>query len=552
MNEGCRRQAVSLPVGSGKTVIIANIIQQIPQPTSFATKTLVLAHRQELVEQAAAQIQRFCPALRVGIDQGSRHADVVNSDVVVASVPTLALGRMQKYDPAEFKGIIVDEAHHATAKTYRSILNHFAVDRPDTDKFLWGCSATLMRNDATSLGKVFDKISFHQSINDLISGGWLCPVKVTSVKTNVELDAVVNISSTKSDYDLESLARAVDNPERNRLIVDTWRRIVDEKLSNSGTQIASTLVFATNVRHVDNLCSEFRSRGINASSVTGSTGKFHRRSILSEFKQQKYPVLVNCGILTEGTDIPNIDCILLARPTKSPLLLQQMLGRGMRLSPGKSECTVVDFVDNCTRNSPVAVPTLLGMGEEVELTLLPPGAIVKQKSEIKTLNDNNSKVSISMQITKQDWDPFKEYTATHKKWSMNLQSRWNWYSLPNGACLLNLPESRKLLIKQSNESLLFEAEMKFCLRSKWTKLAISGDSIETAIRASETYIRSRYGNMYDSYLCRYAKWRRQPATAKQIDYARRLGALKHTKLLSSDMTKGELEQLITYLQHGRH
>ena len=115
----------------------------------------------------------------------------------------------------------------------------------------------------------------------------------------------------------------------------------------------STLAFAVNIDHAEKLAQAFRDGGIDAAVITSKTGLHERRDILAAFTRREIPVLVNCGILTEGTDVPSIDCLLMARPTRSRILYQQMLGRGMRLYPGKTLCYVLDFVDNCTKNAPV-------------------------------------------------------------------------------------------------------------------------------------------------------------------------------------------------------
>ncbi|RKP22738.1 P-loop containing nucleoside triphosphate hydrolase protein [Syncephalis pseudoplumigaleata] len=198
---GIKRQVVSLPVGSGKTVIFSNLISCIPPPTPRATRTLVIAHREELLNQAAKQIARFAPHLRVAIDQGSRHAIPSTADVIVASVPSLGRkgsSRLAKYMPEEFKCIIIDEAHHAAAASYQRILAHFGVGRdPDEERdvamakeeaaaaadaassspfdshiFVWGCSATVRRHDRVRLDGAFDYIAYHKDFLDMIEEGW--------------------------------------------------------------------------------------------------------------------------------------------------------------------------------------------------------------------------------------------------------------------------------------------------------------------------------------------------------------------------------------------
>ncbi|KAJ1837625.1 DEAD DEAH box helicase, partial [Coemansia sp. RSA 2708] len=348
LHAGVRRQAVSLPVGSGKTVVFSNLIQRIPPPTPAATKTLVLAHREELLAQAARQIQQASQSqLVVEIDQGARVANPA-ADVIVASVPTLGREsgeRLARYQPERFKCIVIDEAHHAAAETYRRILDHFA------GVFVWGCSATLHRHDGLGLNRVFDKIVYQKRFIDMIREGWLATLRVTTVRTATRLDAV---RSYAGEFSPASLSATVNCAERNMAVVQAHRTLAAGR--------ASTLVFAVDVAHAQALTLAFNHYGTHAEYILGTTSTADRERILGEFRAGRLPVVVNCGILTEGTDIPNIDCVIMARPTRSPVLFQQMLGRGMRLHPGKQDCLVVDFVDSFKRDAAqITVPTLLGL-----------------------------------------------------------------------------------------------------------------------------------------------------------------------------------------------
>ncbi|KAJ2809806.1 DEAD DEAH box helicase [Coemansia furcata] len=347
LHAGVRRQAVSLPVGSGKTVVFSNLIQQIPAPTELATKTLVLAHREELLEQAARQIQAACPQLRVEIDQGTRQANPA-ADVIVASVATLGRAhssRLLRYDASRFKCVIVDEAHHAAAASYTRILDHFQ------SPFVWGCSATLHRHDSLRLSDVFDTIVYEKPFLDMVREGWLCPMRITTVRTDCNISGVRNQAG---DFATAALSQAVNVDARNLAIVRAHATLAESR--------KSTLVFAVDVEHARMLVAHFTHYGTKAEAVLGTTATAERERILSDFRAGTLPVLVNCGILTEGTDIPNIDCVMMARPTRSSVLFQQMLGRGMRRSPEKADCLVIDFVDSFRRSvSLVTVPTLLGL-----------------------------------------------------------------------------------------------------------------------------------------------------------------------------------------------
>lgn len=343
-------------------MVFANLIKSLPNPTEQARKTLVLAHREELLTQARNQIGRFAPHLAVSIEQGSSAADPF-SDVVIASVPTLGrvlsgASRLQKFDPADFKCIIIDEAHHSVTDTYMRIMEHFGVlDGRSPHILLWGCSATLSRFDELALGSIYEKVTFHKDIRTMIEEGWLCPFQTYQIVTNVDLTAV----RKRDDFDTTALSLAINTPVRNDLVARTWKRIAHEE-----HQRKATIVFALNISHVNGLVEAFSRTGIEAASITSLTPDDDREQILARFRQGRIPVLVNCAVLTEGTDLPVTDCILMTRPTCNPNLYVQMVGRGLRKHEEKGYCLVLDVIDRTKtgERTLVTLPSLLAYKDE--------------------------------------------------------------------------------------------------------------------------------------------------------------------------------------------
>ncbi|KAL9101628.1 MAG: hypothetical protein Q9163_003126 [Psora crenata] len=367
LSHGHRRLGISIATGGGKTV------HRIIPPNDHATQTLILVHRRELVEQAARHCANAYPSKTIEIEMGNTHASGV-ADITVASIWSIISGnRMAKFEPCRFKLVLVDEAHHIVAASFMETLRHFGLlkdSMTDQSPALIGVSATLSRFDGLRLSDAIDHIVYHKDYIDMIGEKWLSDVIFTTVQSKADMSKVR--SAARGDFQVGELSRAVNTPENNDLTVAAWMARA------SGRK--STLVFCVDLAHVSELTTAFRRRGIDARFVTGDTHKKLRSERLDAFKNGDFPVLLNCGVFTEGTDIPNTDCILLARPTKSRNLLVQMIGRGMRLHQEKENCHIIDMVASL-RTGIVTTPTLFG---------LDPGVMVKEATveELKSQREH--------------------------------------------------------------------------------------------------------------------------------------------------------------------
>ncbi|KAI9512926.1 P-loop containing nucleoside triphosphate hydrolase protein [Russula earlei] len=371
-SSGASRIGVSLPTGAGKTAVFISLLSSLEPKDSRpgATRSLVIVNSIELAKQATAQARRLRPDWIVEIEQG-HHKATGHADLTVATYQTLLESdRLHKFSPQSFKAVVVDEAHHAAAPSYRRILSFFhpEVQCPENRTHprtaqdavpIFGFSATFSRHDGLALGSVFERIVYHRDFLDMIKEQWLCNLRFTTVKANIDLNNVT-ISTRTGDFNPSSLAHVINTETINKLVVKTW-------LDRAAKDRKSTIVFAVNVSHVRDLTKTFQLAGIDARFIYAGTPTTERNALIDSFKAGVFPVLVNCALLTEGADIPNVDCIVIARPTKSRNVFLQMIGRGMRLSPdtGKQDCHVIDFVD--LTNSVVGIvsaPTLLGLNPD--------------------------------------------------------------------------------------------------------------------------------------------------------------------------------------------
>ncbi|KAG0229747.1 hypothetical protein BGW42_001350 [Actinomortierella wolfii] len=593
--EGVKRQIVSLPVGSGKTVIFSHLMKQVPPPFPGATKTLILAHRQELLEQTRKHVLSAGSGLTVTIDQGNRNADM-NADVIVASVPTLGRSgttKILKYDPRQFKCIIIDEAHHAAAESYRRILKHFGADHKDTHIFLYGCSATVRRHDGLQLRGIFDHVSFHKDFLSMIEDKWqvLCGLRVSTIKTDFDLRDVKTLGG---DFVQKDLAFKVNTPIRNEIVVRSYMKYCQER--------HSTVVFAVDIAHLEALTELFRKYGYDARGLSSKTDPVTRAQLLHDFRNRKFPIIVNCGILTEGTDIPAIDSILMARPTKSNVLFQQMLGRGMRLYPGKEDCLVLDFVDIVRGNGLVTLPTLLGLDPDAVLqheddSLFPSTTEEVEDEEVDPMT--GAKVlRIRVLEYENPYQLIDDCSGTAPSiWQMTPFS-WvnvgaNMFVLETTKILLRIERSEhdglfrcykrvKMIsgdgtAKESGEPLMSNVKgnrKKKQFFSKGQYLPLETDTLQDCFHAVDTWISANIKSQV-RFMRRNARWRKGPATSGQIAFLKKLGMDKQQKVLverheesgsggylpeerriytvpleGDHLTRGQAANLITRLAHG--
>jgi superfamily II DNA or RNA helicase len=305
------------PTGSGKTVIFANIAQK-----RFAFgRVLVLAHRDELIDQAIDKLYR-ARQLKAVKEKATDRADL-DAGVVVASVQTLSRAkRLERFTPDHFGTIIIDETHHALAETYQRILGHFQGPK------ILGVTATPDRGDTRDLGRYFEDIGFQINLVDLIKAGYLARVKVQTVPVSIDISGV---STRAGDFSDEELAIALEP--------------VLEELAEAIVTYAKerkTLIFVPLIRIAKQFSEILCRSGFAAEMISGACSD--RAEKLLRFRSGETRILVNAMLLVEGFDEPSIDCIVPLRPTKIRSLYAQQVGRGTRVSPGKGDLLLLDFL----------------------------------------------------------------------------------------------------------------------------------------------------------------------------------------------------------------
>mgnify|MGYP000077266064 FL=1 len=316
---GHTRTLLVLPTGTGKTIVFASVAAD---QVRAGDRVLILAHRGELLEQAADKLQRS-----TGLVSAVEKAESTCLDswfrVVVGSVQTLQrTARLERFPHDYFGTIIIDEAHHAITDGYRRILDYFSGAK------VLGVTATPDRGDMRNLGEVFDSLAFEYKLTDAIKEGYLCKIMAQTIP--LQLD-ITSVTMSGGDYAVGDLGTALD-PYLEQIAAEMARRCKSRK----------TVVFLPLIKTSQKFRDLLNAHGFRAAEVNGQSAD--RKEVLADFDAGKYNVLCNSMLLTEGWDCPSVDCVVVLRPTKVRSLYSQMVGRGTRLSPGKTDLLLLDFL----------------------------------------------------------------------------------------------------------------------------------------------------------------------------------------------------------------
>lgn len=323
--EGNKKTLLVLPTGTGKTIVFSKIIEDV---TRDGDRTLVLAHRGELLEQASDKLEKST-GLKTATEKAEQTSVGSWFRVVVGSVQTLQNEkRLKKFSPDHFDKIIIDEAHHCISAGYQRVLEYFK------SADVLGVTATPDRGDMKNLGTYFDSLAYEYSLPKAIKEGYLSPIKAITVPLKLDLS---NVGQQAGDFKVSEIGTALD---------PYLESIADEMIEHCKNR--KTVAFLPLVATSQKFAEILNSKGFKAVEVNGNNKD--RSEILEDFENDKYNVLCNSMLLTEGWDCPSVDCVIVLRPTKVRSLYSQMVGRGTRLFPGKEDLLLVDFLWHTERH----------------------------------------------------------------------------------------------------------------------------------------------------------------------------------------------------------
>lgn len=389
----------------------------------------------------------------------------------------------------------------------------------------------------------------------MIEENWLSDVVFTTVETKADLTAVG--TGTNGDFQTGALSRAINTDQTNELVVKAWMAKAKER--------KSTIIFCVDLSHVANLTAKFRQYGIRAQFVTGDTPAKTRSARVDAFRNGEFPVLLNCGVFTEGTDIPNIDCVLLARPTKSRNLLVQMIGRGMRLHKGKENCHIIDMV-SALNTGVVSTPTLFGLdpAEIVEKADIKVMAELKERKdqekqreqEASELESPLAPRKLPGSITFTDYDSVHDLIAdTSGDQVIRRISEFAWVGVGDGKFVLGTNSGNYLVIEPAGTR-----EGGFRVKYYWRlpagvkakspyatpRVVAEGESFEHVVHAADTFASEAFEY---KWISKNQSWRRSRASQAQVDFLNKFRS-EEDQLRPDDLTKGKAGDMITRIKHG--
>ena len=493
---GVMSQLVVLPTAAGKTVVFSALAK------TMDAKTLVLVERDVLVRQTVDKFHIVWPEASVGVVKAEQ--DEMGYQVTVASVQTLSRPNRLRRLPLGYDLVITDEAHHAVAESYGRIYDRVGAGKTCLHV---GVTATPNRSDRKGLGAVFERVTYIKPLTDMIQEGWLARPTGVTIRTKTNISSVRSRGGDFNEAELESV---VNTANRNELIATAMLQQAQDRKS---------IVFAAGVKHAYALAKILSESGIRAEALDGETPQYRREDMFRRFRTGELRAVVNFGVLTEGFDEPSVDAIVLARPTQSQSLYIQMVGRGLRLHPGKRDCLVLDVADSSERHPLVQLPTLLGRAirDEEEAARKRGSAAATPGLPESPADESSKQLSLGHDLVAQQ---------------VELISRYVWQSFGDG-WLLPLADEALRLVPAGNG-------MWRCFRvdktGKMEALHPEPLQLDWAQGIAENVAR---GSGSSALIKKNARWQKDLATDAQIKLLQKL----HLPV-PDGVTKGEAKRLI--------
>lgn len=517
-NAGYTDVMTTVATGGGKTVIFLQLLDEV---LTDGKRAMVIAHRNELIHQPYDRLGQFWP-------QRQQHAGIVMADrneawaqIIIGTVQTLQsekrLAQVLKSGPVDY--LIIDEAHHAVAGGYRQVIAALRDCNPQLRHL--GVTATPIRADEKGLREIYQKESAHFGIKELVKQGYLAPPRWLAIQTGISLtDIRLQGAGVDRDFNQRQLANVYETSNCFDLVVESHKKYADGRQS---------VAFTVSVDGAYLLADTFKAAGIPAAAADGTTAVAERRQLLADFRTGKFQVLCNVALWTEGLDLPEISCVHQVRPTQSDGLYTQMIGRGLRLFPGKTDALILDYAPIDSRN-------IAMMGDVL-------GVEAKKEAYVEKKEQPGEVVAGFTFDGETKWLQGNPMEIVSRRLDYLSASPWRWAQPAgkSGPMVLGLGKGddeieRSLVISRPAEQMTVWLVAKRP-DDRWPiAYEVQAGTFEQCSEWANEYADKR-GN---AVLARkQAGWRNQLASDGQITFARRLGVWR------DGMSKGDCADAIT-------
>lgn len=496
-------ELIVLPTGAGKTVVFAEVIRRLNE--LHGLNTLIIAHRDELLDQAADKYRMIKPTAVIG-KVGGGIAEY-GGEVTVASVATISRPKhLKQLRAIGYALIIVDEAHHVAASGYQKVLEAL----PDSFKLFVTATPDRLDNKPVLADK---EPLYSASIVEMVQQKYLCEIRAIAIRTEVNLDEVKSLGG---DFQLAALDSAVNTPARNRRVVLSYLQHAEGRRA---------ICFCVTISHAQALASVFNEVGIAAACVTGDTPLDERKKLYQGLHDGTILILCNVQVLTEGFDEPLVSCVIMARPTQSRALYVQCIGRGLRLAPDKQDCIILDLTDNSTRHrlKPQKLSAALGKDLKDNETI----AQMEEREKAEALAEKQKLIHKINERREQD------------KVLDLLNELPRWQELPNGVFRLEIGNHKIAIVPSKNMPGQYHVDAKLAPtyeRQRW----MSNQALDWCQAYAEQQARKILEDPKNIRLVDSTQpWKSLPASEPQKDLLRRY------KIAFDDtVTKGQASQWI--------
>jgi superfamily II DNA or RNA helicase len=511
---GTRRTLIVLPTGAGKTIVFGGVIAKA---IAKGCRSLVLAHTEELVDQAARTLRTLLPNVSVGIVRA--HHNEPDAQVVVATVQTLR-NPMRLDRVGRFELIVVDEAHHVVAQTYQDILEHLGAFAPEMKHpLVLGVTATADRADGQGLGLIFESIAYETGIFDLIQRGYLSDIRAKRIMLDVNLDRV---RTRGGDFIDSALGEAMTDAGAPGHIASAIRDHAPGR---------RTIVFTPTVAMAEQTAAAVNAIGIPARSVSGETPKAERQRIIDDVRSGALQVITNCMVLTEGFDAPILDCAVMARPTSSRSLYQQSAGRVLRPYIGKADALILDMIGVTSRHAVQSAASLIDD--------LPAGSVI---DEDETASEAVARIAATGSLPE---IPGGNLVAIDV--DVFHRSDLNWVSGSNSNFMLTGANNAFVIRPRAGEDScdVFRLE-----QAGWDYRAIPvAEDVDLAMAQALAEDEARRNGL-DAMTMRAQAWRQDPVTDGQMKKLWAIG-VRSRKVRNGITSKGQASDLIATVMAER-